>query len=351
MATRQQKAFCVHEFAKTNAIITVQRAFRAEFGIDPPRRASIRRWVRLFKESGCLCKGKSPGRPRVSEEHVERIHDAFQRSPRKSTREASRELAIPQTTVWRVLKSRLHMKPYKLSLVQALNNDDKKMRRAFCESMLEMVEDDETMFSRLIFSDEATFHLSGAVNRHNVRIWGKDHPHETVEHQRDSPKVNVFCAVSQDRVYGPFFFEGNTVTGQAYLEMLQNWLFTLLQADSNDFIFQQDGAPPHWHLGVRAFLNENMPQRWIGRRGAKDLALCAWPARSPDLTVCDFFLWGYVKDKVYVPPLPANIDDMKARITAAIKTVDRDILRRVWDEFSYRLDVVRAAAGGHIEHL
>ena len=37
--------------------------------------------------------------------------------------------------------------------------------------------------------------------------------------------------------------------------------------------------------------------------------------------------------------------------TAAINMADRDMLRRVWDEFSYRLDVVRAARGGHIEHL
>ena len=86
-------------------------------------------------------------------------------------------------------------------------------------------------------------------------------------------------------------------------------------------------------------------------RGANDLALCAWPSRSSDLSVCDVFLWGYVKDKDYVPPLPENIDDMKDRITAAINTVDYDMLRRVWEEFSYLLDDVRAAGGAHIEHL
>ncbi|PNF30503.1 hypothetical protein B7P43_G10879 [Cryptotermes secundus] len=123
-----------------------------------------------------------------------------------------------------------------------------------------------------------------------------------------SPQQKAFCV---GKVYGPFFFEGNTVTGQTYLDMLQNWLFTSLQADSPDLIFQQDGAPPHWHLMVRAFLNEKVPQRWIVRKRAQDLALCAWPARSPDLTVCDFFLWGYVKDHVYVPPLPTNLDDLK----------------------------------------
>ena len=81
------------------------------------------------------------------------------------------------------------------------------------------------------------------------------------------------------------------------------------------------------------------------------LALCTCPARSLNLAVCDFFLWGYVKDKLYTPPLLANFDGMKDRITAAINTVDRDMLRRIRDELSYRLDVVRAAGGGHIEHL
>ena len=116
-------------------------------------------------------KGTNPGRARVSEEQVEKIHDAFKRSTHKFTRRASRELVIPHTTVWRVLKRRLHMKPCKLSLVQALTHNDKDMRREFCESMLEMVEDDETLFSRLGFRDEATFHLCGTVNWHNVRIW------------------------------------------------------------------------------------------------------------------------------------------------------------------------------------
>jgi hypothetical protein len=30
------------------------------------------------------------------------------------------------------------------------------------------------------------------MNRHNVRIWGMENPHEMVEHIHDSPKVIVF---------------------------------------------------------------------------------------------------------------------------------------------------------------
>jgi len=69
------------------------------------------------------------------------------------------------------------------------------------------------------------------------------------------------------------------------------------------------------------------------------------------MTPCDLFLWGYVKERVYVPSLPADLDELTNRITAAVKSVTEDTLRLVWDEFSYRVDVVPAAGRGHIEHL
>jgi hypothetical protein len=66
------------------------------------------------------------------------------------------------------------------------------------------MEDDE-FATRLIFSDEATFHLSGNENRHNVRVCGTENPHATTELQRDSPKLNVFCAISRRKVLRPVF--------------------------------------------------------------------------------------------------------------------------------------------------
>ena len=79
MAGAQQKMFCVLKFAKTNAIVTLQRAFRTEFA----DRESIGQRVREFKENACLNKGKSSGRARVLEEQFQRIKDALERSPRK----------------------------------------------------------------------------------------------------------------------------------------------------------------------------------------------------------------------------------------------------------------------------
>jgi len=75
------------------------------------------------------------------------------------------------------------------------------------------------------------------------------------------------------------------------------------------------------------------------------------PPRSPDATPCDFFLWGYVKGQVYVPPVPASIPELKVRIRTAIDTITADMLQTVWNELDYRVDVCRITNGAHIEWL
>jgi hypothetical protein len=107
---------------------------------------------------------------------------------------------------------------------------------------------------------------------------------------------------------------------------------------SQDFIWQQDGS----HLHFRCWLNDAHPHRWL-RRG--DHGDCPWRARSPDLTPCDYFLRGYLKDKVFVPPLPAS------RITATVETITLDMLIKVWQGLDYLLDVCRVTKGAHIEHF
>jgi len=79
--------------------------------------------------------------------------------------------------------------------------------------------------------------------------------------------------------------------------------------------------------------------------------LLAWPLHSPDATPCDFLIWGYVKDQVYVPPLPASIPELRVRIRTAIETITPDMLQTVWNELDYRVDVCRITKGAYIEQL
>jgi hypothetical protein len=61
----------------------------------------------------------------------------------------------------------------------------------------------------------------------------------------------------------------------------------------------------------------------------KEKAQCVlWyhETKLPDITLLDFFLWGYVKDKVFSTPVP-DITNLKARITDALATITEDMTK------------------------
>lgn len=76
------------------------------------------------------------------------------------------------------------------------------------------------------------------------------------------------------------------------MELLENTIDPMITeiVEKNDNLLEDQiifsttaGAPPHYAVQVREFLNERCPARWIGRRGAIE-----WPARSPNLNLLDF---------------------------------------------------------------
>ena len=225
-----------------------------------------------------------------------------------------------------------------------LKPNDRPKRKAFALEMLNHLEDDEDDLKKVIFTDEACFHASWKVNRHNVSIWGSENPHMVMEHIRDSPKVNVWCGLLHDRLLSPFFIAEDTVTSTIYMNMLEGFAFPHIEDLQPNIIFQQDDALPHWALVLRAILNEKFPGRWISQDGPT-----AWPPRSPEITPLDFFLWGFVKDVVYSTKV-ANLQELLFQITAACTLVDANMLSQTRQELVYSLDVLPATNGGaHIE--
>ena len=63
---------------------------------------------------------------------------------------------------------------------------------------------------RIVFSDKCIFRLNGHVNKQSVRIWVKERPSEGNQVFMQSLKVMVWCAVTREKVIGPYFFEAAT---------------------------------------------------------------------------------------------------------------------------------------------
>ena len=103
--------------------------------------------------------------------------------------------------------------------------------------------------------------------------------------------------------------------------MLKEKLWDRIQ--HQEIIFQQDGAPAHHGRVVQEWLNEKFGERWIGCRGFME-----WPLRSPDLSPCDFFLWGVLKDRVYRRK-PRSIEELKNGITTEISAINSNLCQMV----------------------
>ena len=172
MTTLQEKAQCISWFIETKSDVQTQRNYRSKYGRDPPSRPSIRLWHKKFMEAGTVFDTRRSGRPRTSEENIERVRQAFQCSPMKSIRTAARQLELPRSTVHKVVHKNLRFYAYKIQMLQALQPNDVPRRKEFAVKILQRISEDEAFLKRVCFSDEATFHVSGKLNKHNVRIWG-----------------------------------------------------------------------------------------------------------------------------------------------------------------------------------
>ena len=75
-----------------------------------------------------------------------------------------------------------------------------------------------------------------------------------------------------------------------------------------------------------------------------------WPARSPDLCLCDVFLWGYLKEKVFKHH-PRSLEDLNERIEQEIDSIPPVLTRRVMKSFRECLQQCVANDGRHMSHL
>jgi hypothetical protein len=108
---------------------------------------------------------------------------------------------------------------------------------------------------------------------------------------------------------------------------------------------QQDGAPPHYHCDVRAYLDNTSPDRCIGRRGSVE-----YPLRSLNLTPPNFSLWGYLKDAVYSTK-PSTLQELWKEIERSCAAVPAATLVATWQSVVHCCQLCHAANGGHFEHM
>ncbi|KOC63762.1 hypothetical protein WH47_02788 [Habropoda laboriosa] len=72
--------------------------------------------------------------------------------------------------------------------------------------------------------------------------------------------------------------------------------------------------------------------------------------QQDDLTPLDFFLWGFLKSKVYANN-PKTIDELKNNITAAINEIEFQLCENVMENWVKRIGLMEKSRGGHLNDI
>ncbi|GFW94717.1 uncharacterized protein TNCV_4247571 [Trichonephila clavipes] len=192
----------------------------------------------------------------------------------------------------------------------AIHPNDHQARRRFVEWAQNEIAVIPDFHKRILFSDEAHFWLNGYVNKQNCRIWSEANPQVYVETPLHPEKLTVYGLV----------------------ESLELW-------------FQQDGATCHTARATIDLLKDTFGDRLISRFGPVN-----WPPRSCDLTPLDHFLWGYVKSLVYADK-PRTLDHLEDNIRRVIADIRPQMLERVMENWTSRLDHIRASRGSPMPEI
>ena len=131
---------------------------------------------------------------------------SLEATPKKSVRRRSAELRVSQSSVHRIVRHVLKMKPYHISVHQGLTSENALQRRTMCAWFLRQVREEEDFLRSVWFSDEAHFYLSGTVNSRNYVHWASERPDEVIERNLHVTKATAWIALSAQGVIGPFWF-------------------------------------------------------------------------------------------------------------------------------------------------
>lgn len=163
--------------------------------------------------------------------------------------------------------------------------------------------------------------------------------------------VNVWAGIHRNSIIGPVFIDGN-LNAEKFLELLNGPVSEYMDELSvnayRQMWYQLDEAPAHSVVPARERLSEMFGQQWIGRYGPT-----RWPARSPDLTPLDFFLWGHIKNEVYSTAVD-TVEDLKDRIILSFNKLKQmaangNLLSDVRNNLLRRCNLCIRIHGGHIE--
>lgn len=133
----------------------------------------VYRTIIRYNDTGSIAKRNNGGARRTvtSPEMVRKVKKRIQRNPKQSAEKLARDLNVSASSVRRMLKIDLQLKPYKIQKVQDLTPAQKKLRLDRARALKALAASGD--LPNIVFSDEKIFTIQQVVNKQNDRVWLK----------------------------------------------------------------------------------------------------------------------------------------------------------------------------------
>lgn len=230
------------------------------------------------------------------------------------------------------------MSDYKIRYFTRLRPDDPKNRVEYANRLQQMCLENENFIHNIIMGGTIDFYTDGFVGNYNKRFWGSSQPQAIFPWDLSDSKVSLWCGITSKKVIGPYFFDLTSsptkrLTNSVYIKMINEFIQPIVKDEPNLW-WQQDGSSFQTAKPTMKCLRQHFENRIISLKSDFD-----WPSRSPDLTPVEYYLWGYLKDRVYPDGIDDDdddtpeitIDELKSNIEYEVKKLNDspDILRGV----------------------
>lgn len=308
----------------------------------------VYRTINRYNDTGSIAKRHGGGHKKTatSPEMIRKVKARLERNPRRSGNQMAKELKISQSSMQRLLKNELKVKPYKFQKGHNLTPQQKKVRLERAKELLHLHECGE--FPNIVFSDEKNFPIEQFINSQNDRVYLTERTYENLSLRMATrsnfpSQVMVWAAVTADGRSPVVFIEpGVKVNATYYREnilegALEPW--ARKHFGRKEWTFQQDSAPSH-----KARIN----QEWLKNHVPRFISSTQWLSNSPDANPMDFSIWSILESKVRTKKY-TSMDALKKAIVREWAKIPQAHIRAACNSFFDRLRAIVKANGGHIE--
>lgn len=201
-------------------------------------------------------------------------------------------------------------------------------------------------WTKMITSDEALFHLCDTNRKTKVQYISRGQKRSEMEvyTKQSHPKgVMVWVGISANGcTQARFVNPGAKVNSDYYIKKI---LTPFIRKDipklypNGDFCFHQDSAPSHVAKKTLKFLEDN---------NIPIITPSQWMPNSPDAAPCDYFFWGYLKNRMKRRKV-TTISGLKKAIREEVRKVPQNLINKALKSWGRRCRQIYYNKGLHIE--